>query len=194
MTGPLPWLSIFVLSFPPAALQPQGPSWPRTHRAAFPLAALFRLLSTLPARVPYASASSSRSGSRDLPEAPLFPLSSILFTFVFSLLGLHFMDLSFSFLASSPWHMEFPGQGSDPSHNCRLSPCCSNTRSLTPCAGLGIEPASQRSQDAADPIVPRRELLDLGVIVHLSVLNNSGLLTWVVKNLIFTVAPITRCS
>ena len=35
---------------------------------------------------------------------------------------------------------------------------CSNTRSLTHCAGLGIEPASQCSRDADSPIVPQWEL------------------------------------
>ena len=33
-----------------------------------------------------------------------------------------------------------------------------NARSLTHCAGPGIEPASQRPQDAADPIAPLQEL------------------------------------
>ena len=55
-------------------------------------------------------------------------------------------------------HMEFLGQGSDPSHSQDLSCSCSNDRSLTHCARLGIEPASQRSQDAADPVVPQQEL------------------------------------
>ena len=42
-------------------------------------------------------------------------------------------------------HMEFPGQGSDPS-------CpCSNARSLTHCSRLGIEPVSQCSRDTTDP-------------------------------------------
>ena len=48
----------------------------------------------------------------------------------------HFL---FSFLAARQ-HVEFPGQGSDPSHSCDLS--CGNTRSLTLCAWLGIEPVS----------------------------------------------------
>jgi len=33
--------------------------------------------------------------------------------------------------------------------------------SLTPCAGIGMEPASQHSQDAADPVVPQWELLSV---------------------------------
>ena len=52
--------------------------------------------------------------------------------------------------------MEFLGQGSDPSCSFDLS-CyciCSNTGSLTHSTGLGIEPVSQHSQDAANPIVP----------------------------------------
>ena len=48
--------------------------------------------------------------------------------------------------------MEFLGQGSD------LSRSCSNARSLTHCAGLGIEPASWHCRDAANPIVPRWKL------------------------------------
>ena len=35
---------------------------------------------------------------------------------------------------------------------------CSNTGSLTHCAGPGIQHASQGSQDATDPLVPQREL------------------------------------
>ena len=58
--------------------------------------------------------------------------------------------LFFSFLAT-PWQVEFPGQGSDPSHSCDLSCSCSNTRSLTHCAGPS-------SQDAANPIAPQQEL------------------------------------
>ena len=41
-----------------------------------------------------------------------------------------------------------PGQGSD------LSCSCSNDRSLTHCAGLGIKPASWLCRDAANSIVP----------------------------------------
>ena len=60
----------------------------------------------------------------------------------------------FFFLAAS-WHMEFPGWGSG------LSCSCSNTRSLTHCAGPVIEPVSQCSQDAANPIAPQWELQTL---------------------------------
>ena len=54
--------------------------------------------------------------------------------------------------------MELPDQGSDLSRSCHLSHSCSNTGSLTHCAGPGIEPATQCSQDATDPIVPQWEL------------------------------------
>ena len=55
--------------------------------------------------------------------------------------------------------MELLGQGLD------LSCSCSNAGSLTHCAELGIEPTSQSSQDAADPIAPQQELLNLFFIV-----------------------------
>ena len=61
---------------------------------------------------------------------------------------------------ATPQHMEFPGQGSDPSHNCNLWGSCSDTRSLTHYAGQGIEPASQRSRDAANPVAPQQKLQD----------------------------------
>lgn len=62
--------------------------------------------------------------------------------------------------------MEFPGQGSDPSYICdlRYSGSCSNTRSLTHFAELGIEHVSQCSRDAADPFVPQWELMDVFVV------------------------------
>ena len=50
--------------------------------------------------------------------------------------------------------MEFPGQGADPSHSFDLSCSYSNAGSLIYFAGLGIEPASQHSQDATNPVVP----------------------------------------
>ena len=64
----------------------------------------------------------------------------------------------FHFLATS-WDMECPGQGSDLSHSCNLSHSCSSAGSLTHCVRLGIEPASQRSQDTAHLVVPHRERL-----------------------------------
>ena len=54
----------------------------------------------------------------------------------------------FYFWLPSTQHVVFLGQGSD------LSCSCSNTKS---CARPGIEPASQRSQDATDPIAPQQE-------------------------------------
>lgn len=64
----------------------------------------------------------------------------------------------FPFLATL-WHMDFLGQGSNPSHSFDLSCSCSNNaRSLTHCARPGIEPVSQGSQDAADPFVPQGAL------------------------------------
>ena len=60
---------------------------------------------------------------------------------------------------TATWHMELPGQGSDPSHSRKLSHSCGNTGLLTHCAGLGIQPSSQCSQDAADLIAPQQELL-----------------------------------
>ena len=67
----------------------------------------------------------------------------------------------FGLVAITPKSMEFPGQGSDLS--CRFSLCCScsNIQSLTHCARLGSEPASQHSRDAANPVEPQRELLVL---------------------------------
>ena len=56
------------------------------------------------------------------------------------------------------------GQGSDLSYSCHLSCSCINTRSLTHYAGLEIEPESQGSQDAADPIIPPQELSSQGTL------------------------------
>ena len=53
--------------------------------------------------------------------------------------------------------MEFLGQGSDLSCSCKLSRSCGNAGSLTDYVGLGIEPKSQCSQDAADPFAPQKE-------------------------------------
>ena len=70
-----------------------------------------------------------------------------------------FFFFFFLFLAA-PWHLEFLGQGSDRSHSCDLSHSGGNARSLTHCARPGIKPVCQRSQDAADPVEPQRELLE----------------------------------
>ena len=66
-----------------------------------------------------------------------------------------------SFLPSLPslWNMEFPGQGSDLSHNGRPKLQLRNPGSLTHCARLRMEATTQRSQDTADPVAPQREPL-----------------------------------
>ena len=51
--------------------------------------------------------------------------------------------------------MELLGQGSDLRHSLDLSCICGNAGSLTHCYRLGIEPASQCCQDAADPVAPQ---------------------------------------
>ena len=71
-------------------------------------------------------------------------------------LGVYFV-FCFLFLAA-PWHMEFLGQGSDPSHSCKPSCICDNSGSLTHCSGPGIEPMSQCPQNASNPIVTQQEL------------------------------------
>ena len=43
----------------------------------------------------------------------------------------------FFFFFGCPWHTEFLGQGSDPSHSCDLSCSCSSAGSLTHCARTG---------------------------------------------------------
>ena len=80
----------------------------------------------------------------------------------------------FLFIFGLPWHMEFPGQGSDPSCSCNLSHSYSNAGSLTHCARLGIESVSQRFPDAANPIVLQWELQN-PIISYL--LSPFGLLT-----------------
>ena len=57
-------------------------------------------------------------------------------------------------------HMEFPGQGSGPNHSFDLRHSCSNTRSLSHCAWLGIEPTSWHCRDATNPFEPQWELPD----------------------------------
>ena len=61
--------------------------------------------------------------------------------------------------------MEFPGQGSDLSCRPNLSHSYGSAGSLTHCAGLGIEPTSQCSQDAANPFAPQRELLPSSLLM-----------------------------
>ena len=58
---------------------------------------------------------------------------------------------------------KFSGQGSNPSHSCKLSHSYSNARSLTHCTGLGIEPLPQQQPEPLKldpyPTVPQQELL-----------------------------------
>lgn len=54
---------------------------------------------------------------------------------------------------------ELPRQRSELSCSHNLSCSCSNASSLTHCAGLQMEPMSQRSQYTADPLAPQWELL-----------------------------------
>ena len=42
------------------------------------------------------------------------------------------------FFLAAQWHMEFPAQGSDQSHNCDLYYRCGNMGSLTHCTKLGL--------------------------------------------------------
>ena len=76
--------------------------------------------------------------------------------------GVGELVLCFCFLflfLEAPQHMEFPGQGSNPSLNGNLHHRRSNARFLTHCAGLGIEPASQRSRVAIPLIALQQELV-----------------------------------
>lgn len=61
-----------------------------------------------------------------------------------------------SLLLQGAWHMEFPGQGSDPGHSCdpRCSYSCSNAGPYNPLCLLGVEPVCWCCRDAAGPIVP----------------------------------------
>lgn len=65
----------------------------------------------------------------------------------------------FQFLATLR-HRELPGQGSDPSRSHELSGSCSNAGSLIHGAGLRMEPTTQHSRDAADPVAWHGELHD----------------------------------
>ena len=77
--------------------------------------------------------------------------------------------------------MEFPGQGSDPSSSFDLSCSCDNTGSLTHCPGPGIEPGSQCSQDATNPIAPQWELHDLRFCLNLSAAGVPVVAQWVMS-------------
>ena len=64
--------------------------------------------------------------------------------------------LFYCVFVAAQWPVEFLGQGLDLSHSCNLC-SCSNVRSLTHCAGMGIEPASQWSRDTTHLVGPQRE-------------------------------------
>ena len=71
--------------------------------------------------------------------------------------------------------MEFPSQGSDPSHSCGEAAAATSgiLKDIVP--GRGIRPASQRSQEASDPVASQRDsrsrvkflLLSLGKLTSL---------------------------
>lgn len=70
-----------------------------------------------------------------------------------------FLDLFYLclfFLGLYPQHIEFPGQGSDPSRSCDPNHSCGTAGSLTHCAGLGIKPVTWHSQDATDKQIFRK--------------------------------------
>ena len=54
--------------------------------------------------------------------------------------------------------MEFLGQGSGQSCSYDLSHSCSNDGPVNHCSRLGIEPVSQRSQDASELVAPQQKL------------------------------------
>ena len=56
-------------------------------------------------------------------------------------------------------HMEFPGQGSDPSHSWDLCQSCRNSGSFNPlCQGQGANLHPGPAEYAANPLVPQGEL------------------------------------
>ena len=64
----------------------------------------------------------------------------------------------FLFWAPTVYRVSRPGIRSEP-QLCGIYCSCSDTRSLTHSAGLGITPGSQRCRDTANPIMPQQELL-----------------------------------
>lgn len=71
---------------------------------------------------------------------------------------LHPANQSNFFFFGYPRHMELVGQGSDLSHGRKLRLSCGNAGSLTHRAQGRIDPKSQCSQNAANPIVLQWEL------------------------------------
>ena len=72
-----------------------------------------------------------------------------------TLVCFHSCHTFFFFFFATQQHMEFPGQGSDPSYSCSLCRRCSNAGFLTHCTGPGVEPVSWRCRNAADLIAPQ---------------------------------------
>ena len=70
-----------------------------------------------------------------------------------------FSFFNFFSILATPWHMEFPGQGSYLSYSHALICSHGSTGSPTHSVGPGIEPVPQRSQDTANPIAPQQEVL-----------------------------------
>ena len=86
--------------------------------------------------------------TQEVTEKAWLPSATIRASSAFSS---NYITFFFLFLAT-PWHVEFPGQGSDP----RCS--CHHTRSFNPWCQPGFKPASQCSRDTADSVVPQWEL------------------------------------
>ena len=63
-------------------------------------------------------------------------------------------------------HMEFLVQGSNPSCRVNLQSSCGKAGSLGWDVGLGMEPASLSSRDAAVPFAPHQELQPWGLVCH----------------------------
>ena len=59
---------------------------------------------------------------------------------------------------ATPWHMEVLGSGIILKLQLQPMCSCSNAGSITHCAGLGMEPASQGSRDTTNPVAPQRNL------------------------------------
>jgi len=76
----------------------------------------------------------------------------------YDIILLFFLSLFLFFSLFFPVAHGAPGQASDPNLGHEPSHSCSNTRSLTHCAGPDIEHASQHSQDTTNPIMPQQEL------------------------------------
>ena len=74
----------------------------------------------------------------------------------------------FFFFFGCPVAYGIPNRGSGSTHSWDLSSSCSNTRSLTRCAGPGIKPASQCSQNIANLFGPQQEFLFILLLTPIS--------------------------